>query len=200
MFRGLGLLSVVACFGISSLACVSTTPDQDEDEAPVSQPLGAKGGGEVKVTICHIPPGNPANAHTITVGAPAVAAHLAHGDTIGDCDEDEGEGEGGGGEPSGGGGPVCSSDGVACSAATDCCSGVCSGSGQCVSQCISADAYDGVACSESNDCCAGMACIWGLCQPGMSCVPQGAPVNPDLEFCCFMNAPAADGTCQPWVP
>jgi len=38
-----------------------------------------------KVTICHIPPGNPANAHTITVGAPAVPAHLAHGDTLGPC-------------------------------------------------------------------------------------------------------------------
>jgi len=40
-----------------------------------------------KATICHIPPGNPANAHTITVGAPAVAAHEAHGDDVGGpCD------------------------------------------------------------------------------------------------------------------
>ena len=39
-----------------------------------------------KVTICHIPPGNPANAHTITVGAPAVAAHLAHGDVDEACE------------------------------------------------------------------------------------------------------------------
>ena len=38
------------------------------------------------VTICHIPPGNPANAHTITVGEPAVKAHLRHGDTLGACD------------------------------------------------------------------------------------------------------------------
>lgn len=37
------------------------------------------------VQICHIPPGNPANAHTITVGADAVAAHLAHGDSLGPC-------------------------------------------------------------------------------------------------------------------
>ena len=36
-------------------------------------------------TICHIPPGNPGNAHTITVGAGAVAAHLRHGDTVGEC-------------------------------------------------------------------------------------------------------------------
>ena len=35
--------------------------------------------------ICHIPPGNPANAHEITIGEPAIKAHLAHGDTLGDC-------------------------------------------------------------------------------------------------------------------
>jgi len=34
-----------------------------------------------KVSICHIPPGNPDNARVIKVGAAAVAAHLAHGDT-----------------------------------------------------------------------------------------------------------------------
>ncbi|MBC7770900.1 MAG: hypothetical protein H7210_00260 [Pyrinomonadaceae bacterium] len=38
-----------------------------------------------KTTICHIPPGNPANAHTLCVGNPAVPAHLAHGDTLGPC-------------------------------------------------------------------------------------------------------------------
>lgn len=38
-----------------------------------------------KVTICHIPPGNPGNAHTIVVGVAAVPAHLAHGDTLGEC-------------------------------------------------------------------------------------------------------------------
>jgi hypothetical protein len=43
-------------------------------------------GGVRKVTICHIPPGDPANAHEITVGEPAVAAHVRnHGDTIGPC-------------------------------------------------------------------------------------------------------------------
>lgn len=38
-----------------------------------------------KVVICHIPPGNPGNAHTISVSPNAVPAHLAHGDTLGPC-------------------------------------------------------------------------------------------------------------------
>ncbi len=49
--------------------------------------------GTSKVTICHVPPGNPDNAHTITVGNAAVPAHLDHGDTMGPC----GNGSGGGG-------------------------------------------------------------------------------------------------------
>lgn len=39
-----------------------------------------------KVLVCHIPPGNPANAHTICVGQPAVKAHVSHhGDGLGAC-------------------------------------------------------------------------------------------------------------------
>ncbi|HSS37253.1 MAG TPA: hypothetical protein VLT58_00645 [Polyangia bacterium] len=39
-----------------------------------------------KTTICHIPPGNPANAHTLCVGNAAVPAHLQnHGDYLGPC-------------------------------------------------------------------------------------------------------------------
>lgn len=41
--------------------------------------------GSSKVTICHIPPGNPSNAHNITVSVNAMDAHLNHGDVLGDC-------------------------------------------------------------------------------------------------------------------
>ena len=41
-----------------------------------------------RVTICHVPPGNPDNAHTITVGVNAVPAHLAHGDYCGPCEDE----------------------------------------------------------------------------------------------------------------
>jgi hypothetical protein len=53
-----------------------TLPDDDDDgEVP---PSG-------KVTICHIPPGNPANAKTLTIDGSAWPAHKAHGDTLGAC-------------------------------------------------------------------------------------------------------------------
>ena len=45
------------------------------------------GNGQEKVTLCH-------KGHAITVGAPAVAAHERHGDTLGPC---------GDGQPPGGG-------------------------------------------------------------------------------------------------
>ena len=38
-----------------------------------------------KVTICHIPPGNPDNAKTHTIDESALSAHLAHGDKEGPC-------------------------------------------------------------------------------------------------------------------
>lgn len=39
-----------------------------------------------KTTICHIPPGNPSNAHTLCVANAAVPAHMEdHQDTLGEC-------------------------------------------------------------------------------------------------------------------
>ncbi len=49
--------------------------DSDDDSMEVSE----------TVEICHIPRGNPNAKHTITVGAPALRAHLRHGDYQGDC-------------------------------------------------------------------------------------------------------------------
>jgi hypothetical protein len=50
-----------------------------EDLLSLQDPL------QEKVTICHIPNGDPSKAHEITVGASAVPTHLAHGDTVGPC-------------------------------------------------------------------------------------------------------------------
>ena len=47
--------------------------------------FGMPGGGQEKVTICH------KEKVTITIGAPAVSAHVAnHGDTLGACNNDVG--------------------------------------------------------------------------------------------------------------
>jgi len=37
-------------------------------------------------TICHIPPGNPGNNHTITIGEPALNGHTGHGDMPMPCE------------------------------------------------------------------------------------------------------------------
>jgi Dictyostelium (slime mold) repeat len=41
--------------------------------------------GNTKVQVCHIPPGNPGNFHTITISESALQAHLGHGDLAGAC-------------------------------------------------------------------------------------------------------------------
>jgi hypothetical protein len=41
--------------------------------------------GNAKVQVCHIPPGNPGNFHTITISENALQAHLGHGDLAGAC-------------------------------------------------------------------------------------------------------------------
>ena len=59
----------------------------------MTTPTSVQADPDGKVTICHIPPGNPENAHEITVSVSAVPAHLAHGDRLFTC-SGEGEGEG----------------------------------------------------------------------------------------------------------
>jgi hypothetical protein len=49
---------------------------------------GIASAGANKVTICHFPPDNPANFQQITIDAQGLAAHLAHGDFIGQCASD----------------------------------------------------------------------------------------------------------------
>jgi len=67
-----------------------------EHEARLCQNAGGIVAGTFKcpcragdeVEICHIPPGNPDNAHTISVSEKAAAKHIEnHGDTLGPCDD-----------------------------------------------------------------------------------------------------------------
>jgi streptogramin lyase len=45
-----------------------------------------------KIAICHRPPGNPANAKTISIGYLSARDHLAHGDLVGPCPGADGDG------------------------------------------------------------------------------------------------------------
>jgi hypothetical protein len=95
------LLTVVDTSNLTDTDSVTITVNEDDDQSggggsgndPPVDDVPDEKDGKNKVTICHIPPGNPENAHLITVGEPAVLAHIAHGDTLEECPDDlSGEG------------------------------------------------------------------------------------------------------------
>lgn len=66
--------------------CVYSEQSPSDSEAAMALRAEQSGSTDSKKTyVCHIPPGNPANAHTIHIGNPAVDAHLAHGCYVGRC-------------------------------------------------------------------------------------------------------------------
>jgi hypothetical protein len=98
----LTLASMVAIGGVIGLVQIVGCGETEDQEAKrIREELRACGlddgslgkhdrlhacdpGDTKKTTVCHIPPGNPANAHTICVGNPAASPHQHHhGDTIG---------------------------------------------------------------------------------------------------------------------
>lgn len=84
MSRRVSVLCIVVVMAVTVLATVAVALAQEE---PQEEPENEGGGGPVeKVSLCHNQEHNP---HTITVGAPAVAAHLAHGDDEGACQTEE---------------------------------------------------------------------------------------------------------------
>jgi hypothetical protein len=82
-------LSIFACVAPATSSSGNPTADDlkttgctiNQPDPRACDPADTK-----KTTICHIPPGNPGNAHTICVGNAAVQAHLDHGDFIGTCE------------------------------------------------------------------------------------------------------------------
>jgi len=98
---------------VSSSSSSSSSKDDDDD-------------ANCKVTICHIPPGNHCNEHTIRVGKSAVRAHIAHGDYPGKCDAAPPPPPPPPPPPA-----ACLPDTTACTLSADCCSGVCMLNGTC---------------------------------------------------------------------
>jgi hypothetical protein len=92
LFAWLGLGAIAACDAPSNPAAdprevALSACHMNDGTVDLNADLRACDPGSVKkTTICHIPPGNPANAHTICVGNAAVPAHVNnHGDSIGPC-------------------------------------------------------------------------------------------------------------------
>ena len=73
-----------AIFGIAVMAAILLGGLTFSQSAFAGQ---SGGGGQVKVTLCHVDQETGEDI-TITVGAPAVPAHIAHGDTLGECVEE----------------------------------------------------------------------------------------------------------------
>ena len=66
-------------------AKVENSTDVLAYEIIIQAAADTSGGAEKQMTICHVPPGNPSNKKTITIGESAWPAHQAHGDTEGGC-------------------------------------------------------------------------------------------------------------------
>lgn len=62
---------------------ISCNPANGINPAQLSPPFKVLAAD--KVTICHLPPGNPENAQTLSIATSALATHLEHGDHTGEC-------------------------------------------------------------------------------------------------------------------
>jgi Dictyostelium (slime mold) repeat len=134
-----------------------------------------------KVEVCHRPPGNPGNSHTIIVNERALPAHLAHGDTVGDCVSgcrEDSECDDGNLCTD----DVCRADGTCASETVDCDDGnVCTLDSCDASQGCLTLPNDGAVCDDGSDCTQGDTCLATEC--------SGTPV----EDCCVYDADCEDG-------
>lgn len=71
--------------------------EDDDDDVEESEDDEDEDDDDDDVEVCHVPPGNPAAAHSIVIGAAAVPAHMGyHDDTLESCpgdDDDDGDDE-----------------------------------------------------------------------------------------------------------
>ena len=74
------VFGLMVFLGVSACPTTSTTGDTGDTGDTGEEPCEEE-------EICHIPPGNPDNAHTICISASALDAHVAHGDYLGACED-----------------------------------------------------------------------------------------------------------------
>lgn len=91
-----GLRFTLAVAGLAFMTGCVASGESDLGSAEAARAVAAdRAAGEEgkahKVFVCHKPPGNPSNMHTLHVGEPAVKAHLAHGDALGACGDGGGD-------------------------------------------------------------------------------------------------------------
>ncbi len=87
-----------AVVGLGVLGCGGEAFVED-GQGVFAERLSEAGQPGARVTLCHLPGGDEAKAHTIEVAASSVAAHLAHGDRLAPCGEVAGGEDGGGDDP-----------------------------------------------------------------------------------------------------
>ena len=68
-------------FTTSASAAYAYVDNTSPPPPPVNDPCAKHN----KIAVCHLPPGNVENEHTLCLPQPAIKAHLAHGDYLGVC-------------------------------------------------------------------------------------------------------------------
>lgn len=137
-----------------------------------------------KVKVCHIPPGNPANFHTILISENALAAHLAHGDLAGACNDLCG---------------ILCDDGDACTV---------DDAGDCEQQGCPSEPRQPVNCDDARECtidscdatggCAHTPDVGASCDDGQICTDQDACTpNGDCQGQAIVGCCLSDAECDP---
>jgi len=123
-----------------------------------------------KVTLCHFPPGNPGNFHTISVSPSAADAHIAnHGDVPGEC---------------------CAIDDI-CDDGNACTANFCSDN-VCTSEPVDCD--DGNPCTNEVGCDPQTGCIHEpvVCDAGQACHPGTGACLPVGQCPCWLGSNPID--------
>ena len=162
-------LPLHALFSVCAFVALAASPAQRAFAAPAP-----------KVEICHIPPGNPANAHTIKVSGNAIKAHLKHGDYVGPCE------------------PLCEEtcdDGNACTA-DECVEGDCVHSS---TDCNDSNQCTADSCNPATGGCDSVPLLGDPCtaQDGSACTLDTGLCNAsgDCELTAIPDCCESDGEC-----